>query len=73
MSAEMCGQQAAACICIKQPGHVEAGDEVHACDPDRCGGSWTGSEGADDFNVASFPGLSDQVNEMLLRLLMEGS
>jgi hypothetical protein len=39
----VCDARAAACHCVKDPGHVEAGDEVHACDPKVCTGEWTGT------------------------------
>lgn len=33
------------CRCVKAVGHVEAGDDVHACDA-GCGGSWRGESQA---------------------------
>lgn len=48
-----CGAKAAACACVKEPGHVEAGDEVHACDEATCGGKWKGE--GDTFDVVEFP------------------
>lgn len=50
-----CGATAYRCRCIKAAGHVEDGDDVHGCDPDECGGSWRGSEEADDFAPVTFP------------------
>jgi hypothetical protein len=49
------GAQAARCICVKDPGHEDTGDEVHACDPETCGGSWSGTYDQDSFEVHSFP------------------
>lgn len=51
----ICGAAASRCVCVKAPGHVEAGDDVHACVPGECGGSWRGSEDADDFAPVTFP------------------
>lgn len=39
----VCDAQAALCRCVKDAGHVEAGDLVHRCDPNVCTGAWTGS------------------------------
>lgn len=38
-----CDARAAHCHCVKGPGHVDAGDDVHACDPKVCTGEWTGT------------------------------
>lgn len=60
MSDEVCDARAARCRCHKTRGHVEAGDDVHGCDPTRCTGEWTGNysdePGVDDtFRVISLP------------------
>ena len=39
---EVCGNVVSMCRCTKEPGHVEAGDDVHECDPDVCTGAWKG-------------------------------
>lgn len=49
----ICGVVEAACICHKQPGHVEAGDDVHECDQRRCTGAWKGS--GEDFMIVRLP------------------
>lgn len=50
----VCGEEAARCRCVKESGHIEAGDLVHACVP-GCGGSWTGDHDGDDFEPVTFP------------------
>lgn len=35
-----CGATEASCRCVKPRGHITDGDDLHACDPDGCGGSW---------------------------------
>ena len=52
----LCDATAAKCQCIKELGHVEAGDEVHACGPEECGGSWKGSQEDGTFEVVTLPG-----------------
>lgn len=51
----LCGARARRCACIKPVGHAAAGDDVHACNPETCGGSWRGTFDTDDFEVVSFP------------------
>lgn len=41
------------CRCVKPVGHVDEGDEVHACDA-GCGGSWRG-ESEETMEVVSLP------------------
>lgn len=48
----ICGATAEYCHCILPPGH----DGPHGCDPDRCGGAWTGDIDGDDFTIVSLPG-----------------
>jgi len=48
-----CGAKVACCVCVKPEGHVGAGDEIHACDPEACGGSWRGEW--PDFTPVTFP------------------
>lgn len=50
-----CPSTAARCRCHKDDGHVEAGDEVHECHPDRCTGAWTGSDADGTFEVVRLP------------------
>jgi hypothetical protein len=50
-----CGARAAKCLCIKSEDHVENGDDVHACDPKSCGGSWRGDMEGGDFEPVTFP------------------
>lgn len=47
----ICDARAAQCRCYKAAGHVEAGDEVHECDPSRCSGAWT----QDPFGIVRLP------------------
>jgi hypothetical protein len=35
-----CGDPLYRCRCVKPVGHVDAGDDVHACGEEVCGGSW---------------------------------
>lgn len=52
----VCDARAYACRCAKDAGHdVAAGDPVHACAPDRCTGSWTGSFDAETFRPVTMP------------------
>lgn len=53
----VCDARAARCRCHKTAGHVEAGDPVHACPPDRCTGSWSGDfdAGPEGFAVVTLP------------------
>lgn len=57
----ICDARAHRCRCHKDAGHVDAGDDVHACPPDRCTGSWTGdydSGGVDaggTFQIVTLP------------------
>lgn len=58
MSAEVvvvCDERAADCRCIKPAGHVEAGDPVHGCHPDRCTGEWSGVMDTATFRVVNLP------------------
>lgn len=50
-----CGAQEARCICVKPAGHVEAGDDVHACDA-GCGGAWAWRDG--QFVPVGWPGIA---------------
>lgn len=47
-SVVICGEQAHACYCSKQPDH----DGPHHC---GCGGKWFGTFEGPDFKVVSFP------------------
>jgi hypothetical protein len=49
----LCDERRASCRCYKDKGHVEAGDDVHECDPGRCTGAWSGS--GDDFEPVRLP------------------
>ena len=51
---ELCEATAARCKCIKPADHVADGDDIHACDPYECGGSWRGVMGQ-DFEPVTFP------------------
>jgi uncharacterized protein (DUF39 family) len=51
----LCDTRAAQCRCFKDAGHVEAGDDLHECDPTRCTGAWTGEYGAGTFMVMRLP------------------
>lgn len=53
LSVVTCDLRIASCRCTKPAGHVEAGDDVHACDA-GCGGSWTG-DNEDTFMPVTFP------------------
>lgn len=39
----ICGETAASCRCVKDTGHVDAGDPNHGCNPADCTGEWTGT------------------------------
>lgn len=52
-----CAEIAGRCVCIKPLGHVVAGDPVHACDPDECGGSWSGTYPDESFEIVTLPGV----------------
>jgi hypothetical protein len=52
----VCGQTASQCVCVKDFGHADQDDPVHACDPADCGGMWTGTHGTDSFHVVQYPG-----------------
>jgi hypothetical protein len=49
----LCDVAVAMCRCHKDIGHVEDGDEVHACNPKLCTGQWKGTE--PDFVPVVFP------------------
>lgn len=51
----LCDEQAASCHCVKDVGHIEAGDPVHSCDPRECTGQWSGDLDGPDFKVIEFP------------------
>jgi hypothetical protein len=51
----LCDASAANCHCAKGIGHIEAGDEVHACDPRECTGQWSGDIDGDDFKPLVMP------------------
>ena len=55
MAEPLCDARASRCRCAKTVGHVEAGDEVHACHPDVCTGQWIGDFFAkdDSFRIVS--------------------
>lgn len=36
----LCGDALYRCRCVKPYGHVDAGDALHACGADVCGGTW---------------------------------
>jgi len=36
----ICDERFSNCRCHKDAGHLEAGDEIHECDPARCTGAW---------------------------------
>lgn len=56
MTGVLCMAEAGRCLCHKEVGHVEAGDEVHACDPKRCTGEWVGDfEDEESFRIVSLP------------------
>ncbi|HVQ18910.1 MAG TPA: hypothetical protein VMT27_07730 [Actinomycetes bacterium] len=48
---EVCDEREAMCRCSKEAGHVEAGDKVHECHPDRCTGAWE----KDPFKIVMLP------------------
>lgn len=52
----LCQATAEKCVCVKPSGHEQNGDSVHACDPEGCGGEWTGEyrEGG-DFVAVTLP------------------
>lgn len=64
----LCQATAEKCVCIKPSGHEQNDDPVHACDPEECGGEWTGEcrEGG-DFVAVTLPGGISM--ESLARLL----
>lgn len=47
----VCAAIAYSCACVLDPGH----DGPHACNPETCGGSWTGSSDSDEFEVVTYP------------------
>ncbi len=49
----ICGATAARCRCVLTPGH----DGPHECEPELCGGSWTGSQEDGTFKTVSLPHL----------------
>lgn len=51
----VCDIRAGNCRCAKEAGHVDAGDPVHGCHPDRCTGAWRGTWEDDDFIILSLP------------------
>lgn len=51
----VCAASAAQCHCVKDFGHIEAGDSVHACNPNECTGQWSGDLDGPDFKVVEFP------------------
>lgn len=51
----ICGATAAMCTCTKPVGHVEDGDEIHACNPKACTGQWTGTFGEDGWTPVVAP------------------
>lgn len=64
-----CAAPAAKCRCGEPAGHVEAGDPVHACADEGCGGSWTGEHHTDTFVVVVYPGgFTDPVSALLVAL-----
>lgn len=57
----LCGAMAAYCRCAKDAGHVESGDEIHACNPAECTGEWSGTydaskwDGGRDWQALALP------------------
>jgi hypothetical protein len=68
-----CGVSLASCQCVKEAGHVVAGDDVHTCRW-GCGGSWRG-RGEDDpaFEVVTYPGGFTSMGAAMLNYLMRGT
>ena len=52
---ELCDARAHLCRCHKDAGHVEAGDPIHACPPDRCYGKWIGEFDTETFFAVEAP------------------
>lgn len=61
LAMETCGATASSCRCAKAPGHVDAGDPVHGCDPAECTGEWVGTfdeskwNGGPDWRAITLP------------------
>lgn len=68
---KQCTATAAACLCSKPAGHVEAGDIIHSCTTSlpECGGQWKGARwDAPDFEAVRYPGGATNLDDALDRL-----